>query len=749
RFALAYRQRGIDMAEHVIDRDAWVAQRTQALPPREQREAIVARAPPAPSPAAPQSPVYQDTLPMLEAGLGPYYQQSLGGPDAFLLFQAGVAENVKLRLRADTWLQGTLLLGLIDNYDKFRFSGESELPRVRTHVGEYATSSKLMLPNLQATHVGKLGENQYYSVYGGYLETMFAGVGGEWLYRPFASRVAFGVDANAVQQRNFAQDFGFGDAGSQTRYRVATGHATLYWDTGWNNVQANLSAGRYLAKDLGVTVDLSRSFDNGVSVGAFFSKTNVSAEQFGEGSFDKGLYLSVPFDAFLTRSSSTRANVVWKPLTRDGGAKLGRYVELYSLTSTRDDRTLHYKAAPPPNHESIPSDRRESWSSLKGPEPYTRVAPRPAQWASDAHGYEQRLVEALYAQQFRNIRVAYDATRRLSVTLSNDNLRPISRAIGRAARTALPLAPLETRQIRIAFAEGANPVVTYDFLDLVRLDRYFSGAISEAQLADSVVVDHLDRSAREPNPLASLGDVDTKVDEKGLEDVLRPGTRMLGRVGSDLSAAARTAADTNWLRMGVFGTGLVLASTALDKRADQFATDHGQNRWVKRGTSFGNALPWLAIAGAGVAALDGSDPVRSRTAYAATEAGGTAFLAVTGLKYMVGRSRPGNELGNHAFESFSKTSGYDSFPSGHAIISWAVATPFAEEYNAPWLYGLAAVTNLARVGSRQHWVSDTVAGSVLGYAIGRVFWESSRSPKKGEPRVMIHPKGVNVAWEFN
>ena len=60
-----------------------------------------------------------------------------------------------------------------------------------------------------------------------------------------------------------------------------------------------------------------------------------------------------------------------------------------------------------------------------------------------------------------------------------------------------------------------------------------------------------------------------------------------------------------------------------------------------------------------------------------------------------------------------------------------VATPFAEKYDMPWLYGVAAVTNLARVGSRNHWVSDTVAGSVLSYALGNVFWDSSRTPQKG------------------
>ena len=209
-------------------------------------------------------------------------------------------------------------------------------------------------------------------------------------------------------------------------------------------------------------------------------------------------------------------------------------------------------------------------------------------------------------------------------------------------------------------------------------------------------------------------------------------------------------AEAPRIRMGVAGTGLVLASSALDKRADRFAKDHAANRWLKGMNKIGNnVVPWLAIAGAGVAALDGSNPVRSRTGYAALEAGGTALLAVEGLKYMVGRARPYAEAGSHSFKPFSSTAGYDGFPSGHTIITWAVATPFAEEYDAPWLYGLAAITNLARVGSRNHWVSDTVAGSVLGYAIGKVFWEASRAPQKGAPRVMIRPSGVDLSWAFN
>ena len=280
-------------------------------------------------------------------------------------------------------------------------------------------------------------------------------------------------------------------------------------------MQAKLSVGRYLAKDMGATFDLSRVFDNGVKFGAFFTKTNVSAATFGEGSFDKGVYLSVPFDAFLTRSSNTRATALWKPLTRDGGAMLSRSVELYDLTGTRDDRLLRTKAAPPPNVESIPEDRRDSWHPpLQGPVPYTQVTPRPeaGQWAADAQGYAQRLTEALYRQQFRNIRVAYDGTRRLTLALSSDTLHPASRAVGRAARTALHLGPLDMREIRIELARGADPVVTYDFADLAKLQRYFDGEINADQLADSVAVDYRDPNAREADPLARLDDLDTRAE---------------------------------------------------------------------------------------------------------------------------------------------------------------------------------------------------------------------------------------------
>jgi hypothetical protein len=197
------------------------------------------------------------------------------------------------------------------------------------------------MPLLQLTHVKDLGNGHYVSGYGGMLEAMYGGVGAEWLYRPWQGRLAWGADVNHVRQRDFQQDLGFRD------YKVNTGHASLYWDTGLQDLQVKLSAGRYLAGDMGGTLDVNRIFSNGVKVGAWATKTNVSSAVFGEGSFDKGIYVNMPFDIFLPKSTPGSGTFIYNPLTRDGGARLNRSFPLFDLTRQRDSRALSFRAAGP------------------------------------------------------------------------------------------------------------------------------------------------------------------------------------------------------------------------------------------------------------------------------------------------------------------------------------------------------------------------------------------------------------------
>jgi hypothetical protein len=341
-FSLVFIERGIPMTQRVIAREPWVKKSLefQAIDDSFQKAPVIYAKEPHSLPLI--EPLWESNPSRFGYSIAPSWQQNLGGPDAFVLFRAGVSTPFKYQVSESTMITGSFSVGLFDNYGKFKYTGPSQLPRVRTYLREYQVTSQVYMPNLQITHLGKLTSDHYYSAYGGYLETMFAGVGGEWLYRPWHSPFAVGVDINQVQQRSFEQDFSFDNASAQTGYRVATGHATAYWDTGWESTHVKLSAGRYLAGDIGATLNIARAFDNGVALGIWGTKTNVSSAKFGEGSFDKGIYLNIPFDVMTTTRSSQSANLVYHPLTRDGGSQLNRNMSLYDATNSRSKRQTSF-----------------------------------------------------------------------------------------------------------------------------------------------------------------------------------------------------------------------------------------------------------------------------------------------------------------------------------------------------------------------------------------------------------------------
>lgn len=276
--------------------------------------------------------LYRAPLKHFGGGFNVAYNQNLGGPDGFILYRISANYSASWFFNRNIWLAGTVSGNLINNYDKFKYNPLSRLQRVRTDLRQYMTTSDITVPNLQLTTAGQLGRDLYGLAYAGYLEWMYAGAGGELLYRPMGERWAVGANLNWVKQRDYDQHFGLRD------YSVTTGHATLYYAFGSERrVLASLSAGRYLAGDWGATVDVARTFSNGVTMGAYATKTNVSSFEFGEGSFDKGIYFSIPFDLMLPRSTRARATMLWQPLIRDGGAMLARKYALYPLTSERND----------------------------------------------------------------------------------------------------------------------------------------------------------------------------------------------------------------------------------------------------------------------------------------------------------------------------------------------------------------------------------------------------------------------------
>jgi membrane-associated phospholipid phosphatase len=153
--------------------------------------------------------------------------------------------------------------------------------------------------------------------------------------------------------------------------------------------------------------------------------------------------------------------------------------------------------------------------------------------------------------------------------------------------------------------------------------------------------------------------------------------------------------------------------------------------------ALGTGLLFTGIAGDDAAAIAQT----SLTAAAYTIGGNLV------TKYAVGRARPANDLGNGHFDGFTSTAAQSSFASNHVALAFALVTPIAQQSNNPWLYGLAATTVLGRVQSREHWLSDTVAGGLMGYAIGSLTYEQQRGGKR-TVRLSATPHSVNASWSF-
>ena len=72
----------------------------------------------------------------------------------------------------------------------------------------------------------------------------------------------------------------------------------------------------------------------------------------------------------------------------------------------------------------------------------------------------------------------------------------------------------------------------------------------------------------------------------------------------------------------------------------------------------------------------------------------------------------------------------NSFPSGHAISAWSVATVIAYEYgeHRPLVrfgaYGLASAVSISRYTGQKHFLSDVLVGSAFGYGIGRYVYRT-------------------------
>jgi hypothetical protein len=275
-----------------------------------------------------------ERYPAFNWGIGPGYRQSFGGPDQYYSYQvfADIGASVEWARGLKTSLN--YAQDISNNFDGIKLESGSPIPNVRSGIKNYLQQGASGITSLDTSFTRNIAPDWYGQVTGGLLEQMFGGVGAEVLYAPFTKPWAVGGNFFWVKQRAFDGRFGF------LPYQTTTGHLSVYYKLPYYDLNAKISTGRYLAGDDGQTYELSRTFDSGVTVGVFASLTDVPAEKFGEGSFDKGFYVTIPLDLLFLKSTRRTGTFAFRPVTRDGGAKLGAGESLYGIVEDYRKRPL-------------------------------------------------------------------------------------------------------------------------------------------------------------------------------------------------------------------------------------------------------------------------------------------------------------------------------------------------------------------------------------------------------------------------
>jgi len=175
--------------------------------------------------------------------------------------------------------------------------------------------------------------------------------------------------------------------------------------------------------------------------------------------------------------------------------------------------------------------------------------------------------------------------------------------------------------------------------------------------------------------------------------------------------------------LSILAVGLVASDTAVEAHVTKTAST------VSTASNFSNAgLAALAGVGGGMYLWGtfAKNEHQRETGFLSGEAAVDAYLDTTAIKYVAGRDRPFTANGRGNFFD-----GGGSFPSLHSSVSWAIASVIAHEYPGPVTqvlsYGLAGAVSVARVEAHQHFMSDAVIGSALGWYLGRQVYRARSS----------------------
>lgn len=265
--------------------------------------------------------------------LSPYISTFLNDPSGAFKYDIGLSLGARANLGSGWWLNSSIMGSLVENMSDITQPSNSLLPHVRSDVSEYRKGARLKLNSFTLNKYWHPATRTYLRASAGLYEEMFAGVGMQALYLHSGGKLAWDISVDGVRQRDF-KGTGF------QRYQTVTAIASMHYQLPiFDNVTATLRAGRFLARDNGVRLELSRTFKSGVQFGAWYTRTNgndiTSPGRPGNPYMDKGIFMRFPLSNLTTRDTGSIIGFSLSPWSRDVGQTVASPSDLYSLMRSR------------------------------------------------------------------------------------------------------------------------------------------------------------------------------------------------------------------------------------------------------------------------------------------------------------------------------------------------------------------------------------------------------------------------------
>ena len=276
-------------------------------------------------------------FPAYFSSIKPIIVSHIGRPDRFYYGGLALQHSSEIQFSRNLILTSEINYAVYNKFnDGLESRPDSVMEIVRTDLVRYLQESDFYVSRMQLDYIWSPKKELFTKISAGIFEMMYAGIGFEALYSPFNKNYSIGIEGFQVNKRGYDQKFKF------LNYKTTTGHLNFYYQLPLG-IQTKLSYGRYLAKDDGFTLDLSKSSRSGFKSGFYFSRTDVPAEIFGEGSFDKGFYFQIPLDLLSRNYTGQYTSFKLSPLTRDGGAKLQFGKDLRGLINNSSFNDFNYQ----------------------------------------------------------------------------------------------------------------------------------------------------------------------------------------------------------------------------------------------------------------------------------------------------------------------------------------------------------------------------------------------------------------------